>query len=103
MARRLTRALVCLSMLDVSLGDSQLLVVNTIQYSLFLTHGQKADQGLGVLINAGSFAGGNSQLLVVNTIQVISKEMVRNFWNSLITILGHKFYQNHPDRVIRCE
>ena len=71
MARRLTRALVCLSMLDVSLGDSQLLTVNTIQYSLFLTHGQEADQGFGVLVNAGCFPGRQSvaDTVIVNTIK----------------------------------
>ena len=31
---------------------------------------------------------------------VISKEVVRNSWDSLNAILGHKYHQNHPESVI---
>ena len=45
----------------------RVLVLVGLRQSMFLTHGQEADQGLGVLVNAGRFPG--RQLLIVNTIQ----------------------------------
>ena len=65
MAWRLTRALVCLSMLDVSLGDSQLLVVNIIQYNTMVRRLTRALVCLSML----DVSLGVSQLLVVNSIQ----------------------------------